>query len=449
MNKKRTINMTEGGIVLPLILFILPMIGSSIFQQLYNTVDFLFVGNLLNKTSAAAVGASSTLITCCIGLFSGIAVGTSVVSGQAIGAGDDDRADQALHTSVCFGLAGGLLLMVLGILFAPGILRLLNTPETAMPEAIAYIRIYLLSLPMLIFYNMCAGELRALGDSQTPFYILVICGFVNVAADAFFMIVIPLGVVGVALATAVSQGLSALLVARALMKANLPVRLSVRKLRIEWNTLQQILKIGLPSGIQTVIITFSNVMVQYHINAFGETAVAAFATYYKVENFIYLPIMAFGQAATTFAAQNTGAGKFRRIRTGTLLNVLISGVVTFGIARLILCFPRTVFTWFMKDQDVVTSTMQLALVSFPFYWIYPIMEVIGGALRGMSYALSSMVIIVSNLCVLRVLLLVVFSRTIHTLPSLAAVYPITWAAASICFVIVFIHVMRRKLGKAL
>ena len=133
MNKKRTINMTEGGIVLPLILFILPMIGSSIFQQLYNTVDFLFVGNLLNKTSAAAVGASSTLITCCIGLFSGIAVGTSVVSGQAIGAGDDDRADQALHTSVCFGLAGGLLLMVLGILFAPGILRLLNTPETAMP----------------------------------------------------------------------------------------------------------------------------------------------------------------------------------------------------------------------------------------------------------------------------------------------------------------------------
>ena len=441
-NGKKTINMTEGPIVKPLILFILPLIGSSIFQQLYNTVDFLFVGNLLNKTSAAAVGASSTLITCCIGMFSGISVGTSVVSGQAAGAGKYDRAKKALHTSVTFGLSVGTLLMLLGILFAPSVLRLLNTPENVMPEAVVYIRVYLLSLPMLIYYNMCSGELRALGDSTTPFHILIICGFVNVAADAFFMIVIPLGVLGVAIATAVSQGLSAVLITFALRRKDQPVRLEVRELGIDGQILKSILKIGLPSGIQTVIITFSNVMVQYHINAFGETAVAAFATYYKVENFIYLPIMAFGQASTTFSAQNTGAGKYARIKKGTGITVLISAAVTFCIAGLILLFPRTVFSWFIKDMDVVENTLKLALVSFPFYWIYPIMEVTGSALRGMGYALSSMVIIISNLCVLRVSLLAIFSKTIHTLPSLAAVYPITWAAAAICFVVVFFVVMK-------
>ena len=436
--------MTEGSIVTPLIRFILPLIGSSIFQQLYNTVDFLYVGNLLNKTSAAAVGASSTLITCCIGLFSGISVGTGVVSGQAVGAGHHEKADRVLHTSVTFGTAGGLILMILGLLFAPGILRLLNTPENVMPEAVLYIRIYLLSIPMMIYYNMCAGELRALGDSRTPFHILIICGFLNVAADAFLMIVIPLGVAGVAIATAVSQGMSAVLITRALTRDDLPVRLSARKMEVDRALLGEILRIGLPSGIQTVIITFSNVMVQYHINAFGEVAVAAFATYYKAENFIYLPIMAFGQASTTFSAQNTGAGQFGRIRRGTVLTAGISMAVTALIAGLILCFPTTVFSWFMKDREVVASTVLLAMVSFPFYWIYPIMEVTGGALRGMGYSISSMIIILSNLCALRVSLLAVFSRRFHSLRSLAAVYPITWASAASCFVVLFIIVMRRK-----
>ncbi len=443
--KTRTIDMTKGPILGPLVRFILPMIGGSIFQQLYNTVDFLFVGNFLDKTAAAAVGASATLITCTIGLFSGISVGTSVVASQAMGGKDPVRAEKALHSSVTFGLVGGLLLMVLGILFAPNLLRVLRTPESVLPQARTYIRIYLISIPMLIFYNMVSGGMRSYGDSRSPFLVLVVCGLLNVALDALFIVWIPLGVAGVAIATAITQSLSAVLVAVLAMRKTNPLRLSFRKLGFDFGVLKNVLFIGLPTGIQTVIITFSNVMVQYYINDFGETAVAAFATYYKVENFIYLPIMAFGQASTTFAGQNTGAGQYRRIRKGTVMTAFLGAAVVGSLAGIFLLFPRTIYSWFMKDPDVVMSAMKIALVSFPFYWIYPFLEVCGGAVRGMGRAVASMVVIILNLCVLRVSLLAVFSAAVHTIESLASVYPITWAGAAVCFIVLFFVFTGKKI----
>ena len=447
MRKAKSIDMTSGPLLGPLISFILPLIGASLFQQLYNTVDFLFVGNLLDRTAAAAVGASSSLITVTIGLFTGISVGTSVVASQAMGAGDRERAEKALHTSVTFGLAGGLVIMALTILFSPAILRLLRTPESVMPEALTYLRIYMLSLPFMVVYNMISGGMRAYGDSHTPFVILVICGFVNVLMDAVFIVWIPLGVAGVSIATVISQGLSAVLAVLWAARPETPLRLTRGGLGVDGKVLGQVLRIGLPTGIQTIIITFSNMMVQYYINAFGETAVAAFATYYKVENFIYLPILAFGQAATTFAGQNTGAGNYARIRRGTLVTAAVGTGVVLLISGLILIFPRTVFTWFMKDPEVVTNALKIALVTFPFYWVYPIMEVLGGSVRGMGYAVRSMVLIILNLCVLRVGLLALFSATFHTISSLGAVYPITWATAAVCFGVTFWLIIRKKCGE--
>ena len=446
MRKAKSIDMTTGPLLGPLISFILPLIGASLFQQLYNTVDFLFVGNLLNRTAAAAVGASSSLITVTIGLFTGISVGTSVVASQALGAGNKGRAEKALHTSVTFGLVGGVIVMVITVLLAPGILRLLRTPESVMPEALTYLRIYMLSLPFMVVYNMISGGMRAYGDSHTPFVILVICGFVNVLMDALFIALIPLGVAGVSIATVISQGLSAVLAVRWAARPGTPLRLTRRGLGVDGSVLKQVLRIGLPTGIQTIIITFSNIMVQYYINAFGETAVAAFATYYKVENFLYLPILAFGQAATTFAGQNTGAGNYRRIRRGTVLIAAVGTGVVLLISVLILLFPRTVFTWFMKDPEVVTNALKIALIAFPFYWVDSIMEVFGGAVRGMGYAVRSMVLIILNLCVLRVALLALFSATFHTIGSLGSVYPITWATACVCFVITFLLIIRKKIG---
>ena len=445
MKKDRTIDMTKGPLAGPLVRFILPLIGGSVFQQLYNTVDFLFVGNFLNRTAAAAVGASATLITCTIGLFSGISVGTSVVAAQAIGSGDQDRADRALHTSVTFGIVGGLTIMAIDMLLAPNILRILRTPEEVMPQAITYIRIYLISVPMLVFYNMVSGGMRSYGDSRTPFIVLVFCGILNVFLDALFIVVIPLGVAGVAIATTITQSLSALMVGWFASRPGRTLQLQAKKLGMDRAVLRKVMEIGLPTGIQTIIITFSNVMVQYYINEFGETAVAAFATYYKVENFVYLPIMAFGQAATTFAGQNTGAGQYRRIRRGTVFIALSGSLVVACLAGTVLLFPRTIFSWFMKDPEVVTNALKIVLITYPFYWIYPILEVTGGMVRGMGYALHSMVVIIANLCVVRVSLLAIFSRTFHTIESLGSVYPITWACAAVTFVAVFSVIISRKI----
>lgn len=445
--KAKTIDMTKGPILGPLVLFILPLIGGSIFQQLYNTVDFIFVGNFMDKTAAAAVGASATLINCIIGLFSGISVGTTVVAARAIGGGQMFRAKKTIHTAVTIGLIGGAILLAMGLIFSPGIMRALNTPESVMPQAVTYIRIYLISVPMLIFYNMLAGSLRAEGDSSTPFKVLVICGLLNVVFDALFIVVFKMGVAGAALATTVTQALSALMIWFLASRPDRRLRFSFKDLCINAIVLKGIIRIGLPTGIQTIIITISNIFVQYFINDFGDTAVAAFATYYKVENLIFLVLVAVGQASTTFASQNVGAGQIRRVRKGSIIMVGFGAASTIVIAGLILLFAPQVFRWFMKDPDVIKAAVSLAMVSFPFYWIYPAIEVFGGAIRSMGYAITSMVTVIINMCLLRIALLAVFSRYIHTLKSLAAVYPITWATAAISFTIIFVIVIRKYIKK--
>lgn len=441
----KTIQMTKGPIARNMIFFILPLIGSGLCQQLYNTADFLFVSNLLGKTAAAAVGASSTIVTCTIGLFSGIAIGAEVTLATALGAGQTQKADKIMHTALLFAALGGVALMGLGILFAPQILRLLDTPESIMELAVLYIRIYFLSIPASILYNMCAGVMRACGDSSTPFRILTAFGVVNVAGDALLMAIVPLGVAGAAIATVFCYWCAAALMLRALHSGAYRVSFSWQSLRMDRNSLRQILWIGLPAGIQTVVITLSNIVVQYYINGFGELAVAAFSAYYKVENFIYLPIMAFGQAATTFSSQNTGTGDFSRIRRGTVIAAGLGVAVTLGISGGILLFSETVIGWFMKDPETLSAAIMIAFVSYPFYWLYPIMEVLGGSLRGMGYAAHSMAIVLFNLCGVRIILLALFTRYFHTLRSVASVYPITWALATAFFIILFLWVLQNKL----
>lgn len=446
--KNRTIDMTSGPITGPLILYILPLLGSGIFQQLYNTVDFIFIGNILNKTAAAAVGASSSLIFCTIGLFLGISVGTSVVISQAFGANDPLKADKALHTSVAFGLIGGAALSILAIVFAPQILRVLNTPENVIPTATTYMRIYMLSVPASVLYNMCSGAVRAIGNSITPFRILAVCGIINVALDALLLITIPMGVAGVAWATLISQTLSAVLIIISLRRKDGVLYLRLSDITLDLSILKSILRIGLPTGIQTLLITVSNIAVQYYVNGFGEVAIAAFATYYKLESFVFLPILAFGQASTAFTGQNTGAGMYTRIRKGSDILLLLCAAVTIVITGTILLFPGIVFGWFMKDPEVVRCAITIAMVSFPFYWLYSFLEVYGGSIRGMGYSITSMLIIVSNICVLRIALLSVFSVTPGTIRAVASVYPITWGGAAVCFIAAFFRIMRKKTARS-
>lgn len=438
---KKTLDLTRGNILKVFFLFALPLFLGSLFQQLYGTVDLLFVGNLLGKREAAAVGASSILVTCLIGLFTGISVGAGVVTAQYWGAKKEEEVLTCIQNALILGVVGGALLTAAGLLLSRQALIWLNTPEEIMEPALVYIRVYLLSILPMILYNMCAGILRAMGDSRTPFLVLAVGGILNVCADALFLAVFHMGVGGAALATMASQGFTAVvLVMHILRKENL---LHTRW-RLNGAMLGRILKVGFPLGIQSMILTLSNLFVQYYINGFGEDTVAAFTVYFKAENLIYLPIMAFGQAMVTFTGQNIGAGKYERIRKGAWSCNAFSAVVTAVIAGIVLFFGRQILGLFCDDPVVVEKGLEIIHVSFPFYFIYAVLEVTGGIVRGTGKALPSMVIVIATLCVLRVALLRILVESFHTIQAVTAVYPITWGAAALSFVLYYAWDIHRK-----
>lgn len=429
--------MTEGPITKPLILFILPIVGSSIFQQLYNTADFIFVGNLLTKSDAAGVGAASSIITCILGLFMGLSVGTNVLGARAYGEGDKRLLHRILHTSNTFGLVVSAILMVIGMAFSEAILFALNTPADAIGPGVLYMRLYLLSLPFMVVYNIEAAFMRSVGDSGTPFKILVVSGFVNVGLDALFMIVFKWGVAGVSLATVASQGLSVALIYYKVHIQHMNFHKESQEKLFEKSILRELLAIGIPAGIQSVVITISNVFVQYYINGLGTTSVAAFTVYYKLENFFYLPCMGFGQAAVTFAGQNYGAGKYKRITRGAWICTGIGSLVIVLISVIVMMMPERVFGLFINDKEVIQQAISIGSIAIPLYWIYVFLEVFAGNLRGLGHALTGMIITISSQCVLRLILLAYFARTNYTLASIARVYPISWAVAAALFITAF------------
>ncbi len=438
-------NMTSGRILPQLILFALPLLGSSLVQQLYNTADLLFVGNFAGKTAAAAVGSSGLIFTCLIGLFTGISVGVGIVIAHAWGAGKKDEALETAQTAMIIGIAGSMILMILGILGTEKILVLMQTPKSVLREASTYVRIYFLSMMPMVVYNMGASILRASGNSKVPFYILIAGGITNILADALFVAILPYGVVGAAAATSISQTVSAVCMLWYLMKGrsnNLP--LTLQGAHIQGRLVGKILNYGLPAGIQSIVVTLSNVVVQYYINGYGEDAVAAYAAYFKIEGMLYLPIMSFGQAITTFVGQNYGAGKYVRIRKGTLLSAVIGCGVTIAGAVLVLLVPESVVRLFIQDDMVVAYGVSILLTTFPLYWIYAILEVAGGALRGMGYSQISMIMVMWGLCGLRIMLLFMINKLNCGFSAVAKVYPITWSVTAAGFVFIFIIVMMRK-----
>ena len=434
-------DLINGGILNGFILFSLPIFLGSLFQQLYGTVDLMFVGNYCGKNDAAAVGASSILVVCLIGLFTGISVGTGVIVARYFGAEDRDNIKKCIQNALLLGTIGGVLLIVVGLLISEQVLLWLNTPENIMDQALVYIRIYMLSMLPMIFYNLSSGILRAIGDSKTPFYILAVGGILNVCMDALFVAVLEWGVEGAALATVVSQTFTAVTATGILVHRE---RITRVKWMIEFPLIINILKVGFPLGIQSTMITLSNMIVQYHINDFGEDAIAAFAIYFKAENFIYMPIMAFGQAMVTFTGQNAGAKKHNRICSGAVKCNLFSAIVTVAISTIVLIFGRTILGMFCDDEAVIQEGLKIIHISFPLYFLYSILEVSGGIVKGMGKTLQSMAIIIVNLCVIRIILLGIMDYTIHTIEAVTIVYPLTWALAAVTFIIYTVYLLRKN-----
>lgn len=301
---KKNLDLTNGNIIIVYILFALPLFLSSLFQLLYGTVDLLFVGNCIGKTAAAAVGASSILVTCLIGLFTGISVGISVVISQQWGSGKDIKV--SIMNALLLSISGGIVLSIAGQFIAKPVLYLLDTPQEIMLDALRYVHVYLISIMPMIICNVCAGIARAMGDSRTPFFVLATGGILNVFMDALFIAVLDLGVFGAALATLVSQVFTAVWMIVYVFGHE---HLLKGKWIWNWSIVSRFLGVGIPLGVQSMILTVSNMFVQYYINGFGEDAIAAFTVYFKIENIIYLPILAFGQTMVTFTGQNIGADK--------------------------------------------------------------------------------------------------------------------------------------------
>ena len=431
--QRRGIDLTKGNIAGNLLMFAAPLLAASFIQLLYNTVDLLFAGNYLGSSAQAAVGASSLFITCVVGFFTGISVGCSVVTAQAVGAGDEGKADRIIHTALGLCLAAGIFLTVLGEVTVPGILRIMHTPKDILQAAVRYVRIYLLSMLPMCFYNIYAGFIRATGDSVSPMVMQLIGGLANVAGDAVLIRILPDGLSGIAAATLLTQTISAAVCARYMIKGTDWGRLEFRRIMFKKNIILEIIRLGVPAGLQNFVITLSNVIVQSKVNLLGVSAIAGYSVYFKVELLNYLPIVAIGSAIMTFSGQNKGAGTTDRIEKSIRTAVLIGVGYVACYSALIYFAGTPAFRVFNPDPEVTAAGMRIVKVTFPFYWMYVLIQVYADAARGTGKSLQPMMIILATICVFRTAVLLLLTRGGNvSIERVAATYPSAWAAAMIC-----------------
>ena len=424
--------MSEGSIAKKIIYFAIPLFLGNLFQQLYNTADSLIVGNFLGSSALAAVASSGNLIFLLVGFFNGISVGAGVVIARFFGAHDHRRVHLSIHTTVALGIVGGIVLTILGVVFAPKILILMGTPQDVLPNSIIYFRVYFMGSLAFVLYNAFTGILQALGDSKHPLYYLIISSVINVVLDIVFITVFDMGVGGAALATIISQIVSAVLCFVHLIK--LPAYpLKVQQIRFDLPMLKLVIQNGLPAGIQNSIIALANVVVQSYINSFGQMAVAGCGAYSKIEGFGFLPITCFALAMTTFVSQNIGAKKYDRVKKGTRFGIICSLVLAQIIGMIIFIGAPFLIGLFDSTQDVISyGTMQARTVTL-FYFLLAFSHCIAGILRGAGKSMIPMIVMMIFWCVVRVLYISIALHLVHDIHLVFWAYPITWACSSIVF----------------
>lgn len=435
MEKQQKGLMTEGPIARQIILFALPLLLGNVFQQFYNTVDSIVVGNFIGKDALAAVGSSGSMINLVISAFMGLSVGASVVVSQCYGARNDAEVHKAVHTTVAFGFWGGVIVTLLGLLLSPQLLRWMGTPQSVMPESLTYFRVYFGGAMSMVMYNVLASILRAVGDSRRPLYFLIVSTLLNVVLDLVFVAVFSWGVMGVALATVIAQTVSVVLELWVLCRADGSYRVELRRVKMHRDMLPRIIRIGLPSALQNAVISFSNVVVQSNINAFGALAMAGCGAYNKIDGFAIMPAMSFSMSATTFVGQNHGAGKFDRIRQATRFTVLTSMIVSQVIGFGVMIFAPQLIRIFNSDPDVVAYGALMARCIAPFYFMLAGTHTQAGALRGVGLTRVPMIVFLTFWCGLRVLWI---TAAVHFLPDIRVVffaYPITWTCSAITLMI--------------
>ena len=425
--------MTGGSISRRMVFFALPRLLGNLFQQLYNTVDSLIVGNYLGSSALAAVSSSGSLIFMLIGFLSGISSGAGVVVAKYFGAEDERGVHNAVHTTVAFGLVAGVAMTGAGMLLSPQILIWMGTPDSVLPESISYLQIYFSGSLGFVMYNIFVGILQAIGDSRHPLYYLMISSVVNLILDLLFIEVIHTGVGGAALATVISQVLSAILCCIQLVRTKDVYRLQISKIRFHSRVLRQIIHVGLPSGIQNSIIAFANVIVQSYINAFGEMAMAGYGAYSKIEGFAFLPINSFTMAITTFVGQNLGARQTERTKRGARFGILTTVVLAELIGVVVFLLAPQLIAAFDSTPEVIRFGVEKARTAAFFYCLLAFSHSVAAVLRGAGKAVVPMVVMMFVWCVIRVAFLAITILLTHTIQMVYVVYPLTWSISSIVF----------------
>ena len=436
--------MTEGSIPRLLITFALPLMVGNVFQQLYNTVDSIIVGNFVSKQALAAVGCTGPIINTLIGVFAGLSGGAGVVISQFYGAKDRERLRRAVQTTVVLTAIMCVLLPAAGVLMAPLLLRLMDTPADVMGAASEYLRIYFWGISGMLLYNIGAGILRAVGDSTHPLYFLIFSATTNTVLDYLFVKVFSFGIAGAAIATIVSQALSAVLVMGMLIRSKEDYRVDLKALRLDGAILKRICEIGIPSSLQMGVTAASNVFVQSYINRFESSCMAGWAAYNKLDAFAMLPLMGFSMAVTTFVGQNYGAGKLDRARSGPLHALWIGTLIMVGILTPMMLFAPTLVRLFNQEAEVIAfGTLFIRLIS-PFYLLCTINQIYSGALRGVGDTKATMIIMLFSFVFFRQLYLFTAYRLGGGIVPIALGYPAGWIMCSTVILIYYYRFARQR-----
>ena len=430
-------NITEGVIWKQLLLFFFPILMGSFFQQMYNTVDTIIVGRAVGTQALAAVGSTSSLINLINGFFIGLSTGATVILSQYFGANDQQGVHRALHTGVGLAIVLGVLASALGVLAGPTVLKMIRTPESCLQDASVYVRIYFLGAIASMIYNMGSGILRAMGDSRRPMVFLIISCFVNILLDILCVIVLRLGIAGAAIATVLSQVISAFLVILTLIRMPEGCTLHLSQVRIHGDLLRRLLLIGVPAGLQYVTFDFANLLVQSGINSFGEITVAAWTAFVKTDAITWMVSGALGVAVTTFVGQNFGAQRFDRIRQCVRLCMGIGVVLMGSTSALTVIFRHFLLGIYTTDAAVIQMGSYAMLFIVPFNFFFVPVEVFAGTMRGTGYSIVPTAITSICVCLSRVVWIFTMVRWFHTIEVLAVIYPISWLLASSVFFVVY------------
>ena len=434
-----------GPVYRQILFFFFPILFGTFFQQLYNTADAVIVGQVLGTEALAAVGGTTgVLANFVVNLFVGIASGTTVVVAQHFGAGNYNGLRRAVHTSMALSFAGGAVLTVLGIALARGALALHGTPSDVIGPATVYLRIYFLGVIPSFVYNVGSGILRAVGDTKRPLYFLIIACLVNIVLDVLLVAVIRMGVAGAALATILSQLVSALLTLRALTHTTRVYRYIPADTRFDKNTLRAVLNVGIPAGFQSNLYSVSNMLIQSVVNSFGTSVVAAWTAYGKIDSFFWMVTAAYGVAVTTFAGQNYGARRFDRVRKGVRVTLAMDLVSAAAIGALFYTFAPQLLSIFSRDAAVIEVGTTMARFLPPLYFTYVTVEVLAGTVRGCGDAVMPTVLVALGVCVLRVAWVLIFVPMHRSMVTLFVSYPISWSLTSVLFVFYYLRFQKRQ-----